>query len=133
MSYAKVGSLFSSHSVAADIPDYAFNLETNDQKHNAIMSNKVCVIDMYASWCGPCKAIYNDYNILAKKLNNRGRLILCKENVEKNLMNIGNHMQVSSVPCFLFFVDGKFRQEYTVSGADLLAVENHINEILSNT
>lgn len=93
-------------------------LETMEDKAEAIESHKICVIDIYGDWCGPCKLIESEYANLANKYNNED-IIFCKENIDDGLTS---RESISGVPTFIFFKDSKFVTN--VVGADLDEVEN---------
>ena len=98
-------------------------IKTIQDKENLIRSNKVCVIDVYADWCGPCKLIAPEFEKLFKKYNINGVCALAKEDVELKLSP-----SVKVVPTTQFYIDGKF--DSIVTGADLEGIENKIKELL---
>ena len=101
-------------------------LKIEDKMH--LMQNyKVCVVDVYADWCGPCKIISPLFSQLFSKYNIPGICILAKENVD---LKLSPNIQV--VPSFQFFLYGQL--ESIISGADITLVENKIVELInSNT
>ena len=93
---------------------------------NYLMQNyKVCVIDVYADWCGPCKIISPLFSQLFAKYNIPGVCILAKENVD---LNLSPNIQV--VPSFQFFLYGQL--DSVISGADITLVENKIIELINS-
>jgi len=101
-------------------------LKIEDKMH-LIQNYKVCVVDVYADWCGPCKIVSPLFSQLFTKYNIPGICILAKENVD---LKLSPNIQV--VPSFQFFLYGQL--ESIISGADITLVENKIIELInSNT
>jgi thioredoxin 1 len=70
----------------------------------ALESDKLTVVDFWAEWCGPCRAIGPVVEELAKEYN--GKVNVGKVNVDHNptlSMNYG----ITSIPAILFIKDGK--------------------------
>ena len=100
-------------------------LLTNEQKQQVITSNAVCVIDVYANWCGPCKSSAPIFNKLADLYSSPGKCVLVKQNIENNL---ANDIQIFGVPMFLFYKEGQLVD--SMSGGDMQSVESKIRELL---
>lgn len=96
------------------------------ERQMAIKNYPVVIIDNYTSWCGPCKVVAPKFAALAQKYEQKGILFL-KENVENNF---GSCPKIRGVPCFHFYVEGKYSEENTVVGADLEEVENNLLQLL---
>jgi thioredoxin 1 len=77
----------------------------NDNFQNEVIDSKIPVlIDFWAPWCGPCKMISPTIDELAKEYD--GKVKVCKINTDEN-MDLSSKYQVTSIPCLLFFKDGK--------------------------
>lgn len=59
------------------------------------------LVDFYADWCGPCKAM----DPVLEEFKMRSDAKLVKINVDKH-RDIALEYSVRSVPCFIFFDDG---------------------------
>ena len=64
----------------------------------------VLMVDFWAEWCGPCKAIAPVLEELARE--SAGRLTLAKVNVDEN-HGLAARYGVRSIPTVLFVRDGK--------------------------
>jgi thioredoxin 1 len=101
-----------------------------NRKNEIINSNKLVVIDVFGSWCNPCKAIDEPYKKLAEKYNSLGTCMLIKEDVDLGLQQ-PDGVKIKGVPAFLFFVNGKY--DGMISGADISGVEHMIKTLSSKT
>lgn len=98
-------------------------LTSTDEYFKAIHPATVSVVDFYADWCGPCKAIAPGYAKLAEQYKNIASFY--KVNVDNN-QGASQHAGVSAMPTFGVFKSGKLLE--TVRGADLGAVERLIKK-----
>lgn len=62
------------------------------------------LVDCWAPWCGPCRAIAPLLDQLAAE--SRGRYRIAKLNVDEN-PRIASEYQISSIPTMLIFKNGK--------------------------
>ncbi|MFN8415946.1 MAG: thioredoxin [Cytophagaceae bacterium] len=69
-----------------------------------IQSKTPVLIDFYADWCGPCKALAPELQKLADKMDESLRII--KINVDKNPA-AAQAYQVRGVPTLLLFQNGQ--------------------------
>lgn len=62
------------------------------------------LVDFWASWCGPCKAIAPSLEQLAEEM--KGRALVGKVNVDEN-GDLANRFGIRSIPTLVVFKDGK--------------------------
>lgn len=74
------------------------NFEANTQTWK-FEGNRPCIVDFYASWCGPCKALSPVLEELAKEYE--GRIDIYKVNVDKQ-SDIAAAFGIRSIPTLLF-------------------------------
>src|SRR3989338_7080368 len=68
-----------------------------------IKSDKLVVVDFWASWCGPCKAMSPILEDLSKEMKN---VVFAKVNVDENT-DLPSKLGIMSIPTFVVFKDGK--------------------------
>jgi thioredoxin 1 len=105
------------------------SIVSEKDRENIIRSNKIVVVDNYASWCTPCKSVDPKYTKLGMKYNKDGICMLVKEDVDMHLDNRRVKDPISSVPCFHFYREGIHMK--TIMGADINDIESTINTLLS--
>lgn len=69
-----------------------------------LKSDKLTMVDFWAEWCGPCRAIGPIVEELATTYN--GKVNIGKVNVDSN-PNVSMQFGITSIPAILFIKDGK--------------------------
>ncbi|KXX80759.1 Thioredoxin-like protein [Madurella mycetomatis] len=78
----------------------------NAAEFDALLSaNTHMVVDFYADWCPPCRAIAPVFSELADKHSSNGHLAFAKVNID-HVDNVASRYGVSAMPTFLFFENG---------------------------
>lgn len=68
-----------------------------------INTKPVVIIDFWASWCGPCRAMAPTFEELSKEMP---EILFAKVNVDDN-QEIAVKYGIMGIPCFLIFKNGK--------------------------
>lgn len=80
-------------------------IEVTDSNWESILANELPVIlDFWATWCGPCKAIAPTLEEIANEYD--GKVIVGKVNIDENpkvTINFG----IRNIPTLLFFKNGE--------------------------
>ena len=82
----------------------ALELTDSNFQSNVLDSDKLSLIDFWAEWCGPCRAIGPVVEELSKEYN--GKVNVGKVNVDQN-PNLSINYNITSIPAILFIKDGK--------------------------
>jgi thioredoxin 1 len=69
-----------------------------------IAEDKPILIDFFAEWCGPCKMMTPELEILAKELKDNVKIV--KINVDKN-QELAQNLGVRGVPTLMLYRNGK--------------------------
>ncbi|MCW5907672.1 MAG: thioredoxin [Chitinophagales bacterium] len=101
----------------------AVELTDNNFKTTVLDSNQVAVVDFWAEWCGPCKAIGPMIEEISKEY--AGKAVVGKVDVDNNpetAMKYG----IRNIPTILFIKNGQVvdKQVGAVPKANLVAMLN---------
>jgi len=72
--------------------------------HEIIKGDKPVLVDFFATWCGPCKAMSPVVESMGKELQGQARVL--KIDVDKN-QAIAAQYRVQAVPTFIIFSKGE--------------------------
>jgi len=104
-------------------------LEINDSNFDSqvIASDKPVLVDFWAPWCGPCKAIGPAVEKLAEAYSDQFRFAKC--NVDQNPATPEKY-GIRAIPTLLFFKQGELMDKIT-GAVGQAALEDSIKKILS--
>jgi len=114
---------------------------SNLEDHEKIIKNsKICVLDFYADWCGPCKKLgplLQDTVIKNNKLcaiTSTGyddlseKIVFAKINID-DLQDLANIYNIKSIPQISFYKNGKLHDKF-ITGLKVDDIILTINELL---
>ena len=93
----------------------------------AIEAQPLVVVDFWAPWCGPCRALGPVIDRLADRYD--GRVTFAKLNVDNNAETPLHH-RVQSIPALLFFRDGNL-VDRTVGALPESLLAKKLDQLLS--
>lgn len=91
-----------------------------------ILSAPVALVDLWATWCGPCRMLSPTVDDIAEEY--AGRVAVGKCNVDDN-EEIAERYGVRSIPTLLFFKNGELAEK-TVGLVSKQEIETILNNLL---
>ena len=88
-------------------------------------ATKPVLVDFWAPWCGPCKAIGPILEEIANELGDKVQI--CKVNIDEN-RELAVELGIQSIPTLQFYKDGEKQQEKIglSSKGDLISTINSL-------
>jgi len=102
--------------------------KTNDQnfKTDVLDSKQPVLVDFWAEWCGPCKAIAPSLEELSNEMANKLKIV--KINVDEN-PSISQTYSIRSIPALMIFKDGEKISE-KMGALPKSALQSWVNETI---
>jgi thioredoxin 1 len=93
---------------------------------NVLQAEKPTLVDFWAPWCGPCRAIAPVVEDLAEKFGNQMTFTKC--NIDDNPVTPAKY-GIKAIPTLLLFKEGKLAGQIT-GMADRVKLEAAIENVL---
>ena len=106
--------------------DKVIHVEGDNWQTEVIESDKPVLVDFWAEWCGPCKAIGPIIDELAEELD--GQVKFVKVNVDNN-QQLAGEFGIRSIPTLLVLKEGTVQEQMmgAMNKSDLKAkVQAHL-------
>jgi len=81
-----------------------------DSDFDSTIGQGIAIVDFWADWCMPCKALAPAFEQVANKYV--GKVLFAKVNVDEN-PNTASKFRIMSIPTLLVFKDGKVIDQIT--------------------
>jgi len=85
-------------------------IEDNSFDTEVLQSDKPVLVDFWAPWCGPCKAIGPVVEELSETFGDKVKFAKC--NVDNNPVTPGKY-GIKAIPTLIFFKDGNMVEQIT--------------------
>ena len=102
-------------------------VEVTKENFGSIKSqNAKLVVDCWANWCGPCRALAPIFERLAERYH--GKVAFVKMDCDKNA-DLVMQFQIMAIPTILFFKDGELKE--TIIGlVDEFELDDQVKKLL---
>jgi thioredoxin 1 len=97
-----------------------------DGEFEGAVASGVTLVDFWAPWCGPCKAIAPYLDELAGEYGDSAKIV--KINIDEN-QGVASQFGVMSIPTLLLFKDGQMAAK-KVGAGDKRALKAFIDQAL---
>src|SRR3990172_777754 len=106
---------------------HALTLTDGTFEKEVLKAQTPVLVDFWASWCGPCKAVAPLIEALAKEY--KGKLKVGKIDVE-DAVQTAKRYKIQSIPTLLLFKDGKVTKQI-VGAASRTEIESAVKKELA--
>lgn len=108
-------------------------INSREEFNENVEANGVCVVDFFATWCGPCTSLAKSLTEEANSSNSNSEILkkatFIKVNVDQ-FSDLAELYNVSALPYLIFFKNGKLTEHF-VRGNNKEAVITSI-KLLTN-
>lgn len=101
----------------------AREINFDDYNNEVVKSDKLVLIDFFATWCGPCKMLAP---VIEQVSEEHEDVMVVKVDVDKN-PELAVLYKVASIPTLVFLKEGKLVKEH-IGFASKSEIETMINE-----
>lgn len=102
--------------------------QLNDSNFDQSTASGVVLVDFWAEWCGPCRAVAPVLEAMAKEYE--GKVTICKVNIDEN-PEVPAKFGIRSIPTFVILNNGEEVDRAVGAGsATMTKIKNAISPFL---
>jgi thioredoxin 1 len=105
-----------------------FHISDQDFETRVLKSSTPVIVDFWATWCPPCRALAPTYEQLSKEY--QGKLAFAKMDIDENQVT-PMRLHIQAVPTLIVFKDG--REVARLVGPHPLRLKSEIDRILAQS
>jgi thioredoxin 1 len=94
--------------MGATTSEFVTEVSDAEFEQKVLQSDTPVLVDFWAAWCGPCRALAPVVDTIAQEYN--GKLKVMKMDVDKNNMTPGRY-GIRGIPALLIFKGGKVAEQ----------------------
>ena len=98
-----------------------------DFESNVLQAKKPVLVDFWAEWCGPCKALAPILEEISEEVGERAQIV--KINIDEN-GELAQEYGIRGIPTLIFFKDGQ-AQKTLVGNQPKTEIKASLDELLS--
>lgn len=102
-----------------------YSVSTINELNNYIETNDSVIIDIYASWCGPCKSFAPLYEEFSKK----HPLIICLKADGEKITALKNKYKISSYPTFVLYKNKVKIEQFSGASQSVARFEERVKKL----
>lgn len=102
------------------------NLNSSNFNEEITNTDKLVLIDFYATWCGPCKMLSPIITEISKEYSDKVKV--CKVNIDEN-QDLALKYNIMSIPTLIFLKNGETVKS-SVGFCSKSELEKMINELI---
>jgi thioredoxin 1 len=107
--------------------DKVLHVSDSDFEAQVLKAGSPVLVDFWAAWCGPCRAIAPVVEELASDYE--GKVIVAKMNVDENPVTPGKY-GIRAIPTLIVFKQGNVAEQITGAVGKAM-IESAIKKVLS--
>ena len=102
------------------------SINTSSFEDKVLKSERPVLVDFWAEWCGPCKALAPILEEINEEIGERAKVV--KVNVDEN-KELAQQYGIRGIPTLIFFKDGQAKKTL-VGNQPKTEIQTSLNELI---